>query len=126
MSQWTGDELERIAAAEEMELATARGDGTLRNPVTIWVVRQGDDLYVRAWRGRDSPWFRGVQDRHEGQVDAGGVTKHVAFVEVDDEPVNAAIDAAYRAKYHHYAASIVEPMVAPLARAATIRLDPRD
>jgi hypothetical protein len=76
---WTADELGRIGGADELELAARRSDGTLRKPVTIWVVRHGDDLYVRSWRGPDSAWFRGTQDRHEGHVRAGGVERDVAF-----------------------------------------------
>ena len=45
--------------------------------MTIWVVRHGDDLYVRSRRGRTSTWFRGVQDRHEGHISADGVDKDV-------------------------------------------------
>jgi hypothetical protein len=123
MATWTSDELENIAAADELELAAAKDDGTLRKPVTIWVVRHGDDLYVRSWRGRTSRWFRGAQDRHEGHIRAGGVEKDVVFVEVDD--VNDEIDAAYRAKYDRYGATYVDPMIGREARAATIKLVPR-
>jgi hypothetical protein len=123
MAAWTSDELDKIAAADELELASAKRDATLRKPVTIWVVRHGDDLYVRSWRGRTSTWFRGSQDRHEGHIRAGGVDKDVVFAEVDD--VNDEIDAAYRAKYDHYGATYVDPMVGPEARAATIKLVPR-
>jgi hypothetical protein len=123
MTAWTSDELQKIAAADELELASARRDGTLRKPVTIWVVRHGDDLYVRSWRGRTSTWFRGAQDRHEGHIRAGGVEKDVVFVEVDD--VNDEIDAAYRAKYDRYGATYVDPMIGREARAATIKLVPR-
>ena len=45
---WTADELERIAAAEELEMSPLRPDGTPRRPGPIWVVRVGDDLYVRS------------------------------------------------------------------------------
>ena len=48
MAGWTNEELEKIAAADELELASTRSDGSLRKPVTIWVVRYGDDLYVRS------------------------------------------------------------------------------
>jgi Uncharacterized protein conserved in bacteria (DUF2255) len=41
MSEWTGDELGRIGAAEELGLASLRGDGTLRPYVTMRVVRAG-------------------------------------------------------------------------------------
>jgi hypothetical protein len=124
MNAWTAGELDKIAAAEELELAPARRDGTLRKPVTIWVVRHGDDLYVRSVYGRASNWFRGTQNRHEGHIRAGGVDKDVLFVEADYD-VNDEIDAAYRTKYRGYAASYVTPMAQPQARAATIKLVPR-
>jgi hypothetical protein len=123
MSDWTSDELDKIAAADELQLACLRRDGTLREPVTIWVVRHGDDLYVRSVYGRTSNWFRGVQDRHEGHIRAGGVDKDVLFVEVDD--VDDEIDAAYRSKYGgRYPASYVDPMAGPEARAASLKLVP--
>ena len=59
MTTWTSDELNKIGTAEELEIASLRRDGTLRKPVTIWVVRLGDDLYVRSVNGRTSAWFRG-------------------------------------------------------------------
>ena len=123
MSTWTSDELNRIGGAEELEIASVRRDGTLRKPVTIWVVRHGEDLYVRSVNGRTSSWFRGAQVRHEGHIEAGGVDKDVLLVETDD--MNDEIDAAYRAKYHRYADSIVSSIVSPEAQAATLKLVPR-
>jgi hypothetical protein len=123
MTAWTSDELTKIGAAEELQIASLRRDGTLRNPVTIWVVRHGDDLYVRSVNGRTAAWFRGVQDRHEGHIRAGGVDKDVRFVETDEG--NDEIDAAYRAKYRRYAARIVDSIVSSQARSATIKLVPR-
>lgn len=123
MSVWTSDELTSIGAAEELHIASLRGDGTLRNPVIIWVVRHGDGLYVRSVNGRSAGWFRGGQARHEGRIWAGGIEKDVAFVE--DASIGDALDAAYRAKYRRYAASIIDSINSPAARAATIRLVPR-
>ena len=123
MTTWTSDELNRIEAAEELNLASVRRDGTLRDPVTIWVVRDGDDLYVRSVNGRTSSWFRGVRVRHEGRIRAGGVDKDVVLVETDD--MNDEIDAAYRSKYRRYAESIVDSIISPDARAATLKLVPR-
>jgi len=122
VSTWTSDELERIGAAEELELASVRRDGTLRDAVTMWVVRHGDDLYVRSVNGRGSSWFRGAQTRHEARVRAGGVDRDVGLVETDD--AQAELDAAYRTKYRRYAGSIVDSIVSPEARAATLRLVP--
>jgi hypothetical protein len=124
MSEWTGDELEKNGAAEELEIAPVRRDGTRRNPVTIWVVRHGDDLYVRSWRGRDGSWFRAAQARREGHISAGGVEKDVTFVEETDPGINDQIDATYREKYRRYA-SYVPPMISSEARATTLKLVPR-
>jgi hypothetical protein len=124
MTTWTSEELDKIGAAEELQIASLQGDGTLRKPVTIWVVRLGDDLYVRSVNGRTSAWFRGVQARHEGHIQAGGVEKDVTFVEEADPGINRQIDAAYLTKYRHYP-QYVAPMVVPVAQAATIKLVPR-
>ena len=96
MTAWTSDELNKIGTAEELRIASLRADGTLRKPVIIWVVRLGDDLYVRSVNGRTSAWFRGVQTRHEGHIQAGGVEKDVTFVEEADPEINDQIDAAYQ------------------------------
>ena len=124
MPIWTSDDLGKIDAADELQLGSTRRDGTLRKPVTIWVVRHGDDLYVRSVNGRTSTWFRGVQDCHEGHIHAGGVDKDVAFIAAGDD-VNDAIDSAYRTKYHHYSAAYVDPIVSSEAQAATLKLVPR-
>jgi hypothetical protein len=98
-----------------------RRDGTLRNPVTIRVVRLGDDLYVRSWGGRDGSWFRAARARREGHISAGGVEKHVIFVEETDTDINDQVDDAYREKYRRYA-SYVPPMISPEARSTTLKL----
>ena len=64
--------------------------------MTIWVVRVGDDLYVRSWKGRGSSWFRASQVRHDGHIQAGGVGKDVTFVAEADDNINDQIDAGYR------------------------------
>jgi hypothetical protein len=127
VSGWTQEELERIAAADELELASTRRDGSARKSVTIWVVRAGDGLYVRSVYGRRSVWFRGVPDRHEGRICAGGVDADVRLVEVGaEDPVNDQIDDAYRTKYQRYPARYVDPTVSQEARAATVKLVPRE
>ena len=122
MTTWTPGELDEIGEAEELNLASVRGDGTPRRSVPMWVVRAGDDLYVRSVNGRGSVWFRAAQTQHQARIRAGGVEKDVELVEVD---ANDEVDAAYRAKYGPRYPTIVPTIVAPEARAATLKLVPR-
>jgi len=124
MTGWTSDEVTRIGTADELELASVRRDGTLRKPRTIWVVRVGDDLYVRSMYGRTGGWFPATQVRHQGHIRAGGVDKDVTFADADPA-LNDTIDAAYRDKYRRYGDRIIGGVVNPEARAATIKLVPR-
>ena len=124
MTTWTGDELTKIGTAEELEIASVRRDGTLRKPVTIWVVRLADYFYVRSVKGRTSAWFHGTQVRQEGHILAGGIEKDVTFVDADPD-MNDQIDTEYRTEYRRHAASIISHIVSPEARSATIQLVPR-
>jgi len=70
---WTPTELERIGAAEELRLASRRADGSLRPYVTMWVVRAGDDLYIRSAYGPGNPWYRRATASGAGRIAAGGM-----------------------------------------------------
>jgi hypothetical protein len=124
VTAWTSDELTRIGAAEELQIASTRRDSTLGSRRTIWVVPYGDDLYVRSVNGPTAAWFRGTQVRHEGHIRAGGVDRDVAFADAD-HGIDDQIDAAYRTKYRRYAKSITDAITSPGARSTTIRLLPR-
>jgi hypothetical protein len=107
-----------------VQITSRRHDGTLRNPVTVWVVRDGDSLYLRSVKGPAGAWFRGAEESHEGRIRAGGVEKDVTFVDASHD-VDDKVDAAYRAKYQRYAGSILNSVLTPQARSATFNLVPR-
>ena len=123
MTTWTSDELDRIGSADELRITSVRADGALRPYVPIWVVRVGDDLYVRSYRGADGGWFRHLRERDRGRIQAGGVEREVAVAAAADE-VDDAVDEAYRGKYGRYGSRLVDPMIATSARATTLRLAP--
>ena len=120
---WTDDELERVGDAEELQLASRRPDGTLRKFITLWVVRDGDDLYVRSAYGPDNPWYRRALASGEGRIRAGGVERDTDFEHVpEDSPVQTALDELYREKYRSHAARIVNTVVGEHVHGLTIRL----
>jgi hypothetical protein len=123
VTSWTSDELDRIGSADELRITSVRADGALRPYVPIWVVRVGDDLYVRSYRGADGGWFRHLRERDRGRIKAGGVEREVAVAAAADEVADA-VDEAYRGKYGRYGSRLVDPMIAAPARGTTLRLAP--
>jgi hypothetical protein len=123
MADWNPTELERIAAAREIEVSSLREDGALTKPVTIWAVRVEDELYVRSVRGGSGGWFKAAEQRHEGRIETEATGVDVAFEDVphhlDDE-----IDEAYKAKYG-YPSEPVDSITSDDAKATTIRVVPR-
>ena len=125
MAIWSEEELRRFGEGDEIRICSRRSDGSLTRPVIIWVVHHGDHLYVRSVYGRTAAWFRAAGVRHKGRILSGRAERDVAFEEVEAEAsLQDDLDAAYRAKYHRYAASIVDSIVSPRARSAALRLVP--
>jgi hypothetical protein len=121
VATWTPAELDRVGQAEELQLATRRRQGGLSRYVTMWVVRVGDDLYVRSAYGPDNPWYRRAPVMGAGRVRTGGVEHDVTFAGADPA-VQRDIDAAYHAKYDRYGTGIVGHVTGPDAHAVTVRL----
>jgi hypothetical protein len=123
--RWSTDQLEQIGAADELQLSSPRADGTPRPFVTIWVVRTGDDLYVRSAYGIDGGWYRHALAAGIGRIRAGGVEAEVRFEPVAaDDAAQHDIDDAYHAKYDRYGARYVDPVVGTTSHQATFRLTP--
>jgi len=120
---WNDDELSRIGGADELQVSSRRADGTLRPYVTIWVVRDGDDLFIRSAYGAANGWFRRAKASGTGRIKAGGVERDVTFAEADLAE-SAAIDRAYHRKYDRYGPKIVGTVVGADVAPLTIRLIP--
>jgi hypothetical protein len=122
MTAWTDEELADIGGADELRIAGLRRDGTLQPSRIIWVVRHGDDVYVRSVNGPDGGWFRGIRASQAGHVSAEGVEADV-LVEDADHDLDDEIDEEYRRKYGR-SSSAVDHITSPKARSTTIRLVP--
>ena len=121
---WSSEELDLIGRAEELQIAVKRADGTLRREVPIWVVRVGEQVYVRTWHRRDNGWFGHALGSRAARIQVPGLDVDVAVEDVGEgEPeLRAGVDAAYRAKYGRYGATTVDAMTTPDAAASTLRL----
>jgi hypothetical protein len=105
--------------AEELEIAPRMGDGALREPTTVWVVRHGDDLYIWSHRWPTGSWYQAAQQTHAGRITAGGVGKDVRFVDAGDD-IRYCRRRRVSDQVPRYAGSYLEPMLRPQARATTL------
>lgn len=123
MPGWTNRELRAIAQSDDLHISPFRDDGvTYGTPTWIWSVVVDDALYVRAYNGRDSRWYKAAVRQRAGRITVAGMTKEVTFEPIDG-PINDRIDDAYRARYE--ASPYLGPMIGKRARSATIRIIPR-
>ncbi|MGA2927241.1 MAG: DUF2255 family protein [Solirubrobacteraceae bacterium] len=123
MSPWKPADLAILAEPDEMEIATRRRDGSVRGPVTIWMVRHGGELYVRSVGGPEAGWYSGAQNRHRAEIAAGGLTRDVELIEAD-HGLDDQSDAEYRRKHARYSEDTLRWITSPEARATTLRLAP--
>jgi hypothetical protein len=120
--KWPSDELRRIAEADDLHIAPLREDGvTYGTPTWIWSVAVDDALYVRAYNGRSSRWYKAAVRQKAGRIIAAGITKEVTFEPIDGS-LNERIDEAYRNKYRD--SPYLAPMIGSRARSATVKVMP--
>ena len=124
MHGWNSDELRKIAGADDLHVSPFRNDETTYGtPTWIWSMAVDGAFYVRGYNGQESKWYRAAARQKAGRILAAGLTKEVTFEPVEG-PVLNSIDDAYQAKYRDN--RYLEPMIGARARAATIKIAPRD
>ncbi len=124
MATWSKDELHNIAETDDLHISPFREDGkTYGTPMWIWSVVVENALYVRAYNGQNSRWYKSAMKQKAGRITAAGMMKETAFQPVDGKIINDLIDDAYRAKYK--GSPYLDPMIGARARSATVRVVPR-
>ena len=124
MTKWSKTELRKIAQADDLHISPFREDGvTYGTPTWIWSVAVDNALYVRAYSGQSSRWYKAAVRQKAGRISAAGMTNEVSFEPVDGA-INDLIDDAYRAKYK--GSPYLSPMIGARACAATVKVTPRE
>ena len=124
MVSWSEDELRKIGGSDDLHISTLREDGkTYGTPTWIWSVVVGESLYVRAYSGTDSRWYKAAVKQKRGRITAAGMIKDVTFEAVDG-PLNDRVDDAYAAKYK--SSPYLPPMISKRSRSATVKIEPTE
>jgi hypothetical protein len=120
MSPWTPQQLDAIGTASEIRISTVRRDGTERRPVPIWVVRAGQDLYVRSYNGPNGSWYQQALRHPFARIAAPDTSVSVRLVPVPGAAPE--VDEAYARKYGR--GGYGGAMIRAEAAATTLRLEP--
>ena len=122
MGFWKKEELNEISNSDDLHIAPFREDGvTYGTPTWIWSVVVDGALYVRAYHGTASRWYKAAMQQKRGRITAAGITRDVTF-ERTDGSLNDRIDDSYRAKYE--TSPFLAPMIDTRRRSATVKIEP--
>jgi hypothetical protein len=114
--------LRRLIDEKEIEIETQRLDGTPRRTV-IWIMVDGEDVFVRSWRGDRGYWFQSATDP-DAQVALIVDGKRVA-VTVHDATDERSVARCSRQLELKYAGDASLPgMLRSSVLGTTLRLEP--
>lgn len=123
MPAWSNAELSAIAENDDLFVSPFREDGTTYGtPTQTWALVVDGKVYVRAANGQASRWYQAAISQGAGRVRVAGVDYEVTFEASGDEN-EAAIDAAYEAKYP--GSSAVPIMQGQGPKSASVWISPR-
>jgi len=114
------DTIAVLDRANEVDIETRSPQGTMHS-VPIWVVVDGDDVFIRTYRGPKSRWYRELLAGSGALVVSGKRVPVRAIAAADSASVKRASDG-YRKKYRK--GSSLDSMLVASVLPTTVRLEP--
>ena len=115
------DDLARLRAAEEVDIETQSPEGAIHR-TTIWLVVDGQDVFVRSVRGRQGRWFREAAANPAVAIHVDGRRLPATAIAATDPD---SIDRTTRAVIEKYVGiEGFDSMQNPAIFEATLRLEP--
>ena len=105
---------------KEVDIETRSPKGAVHS-VPIWVVVDGDDVFIRTYRGPTSRWYRELMAAGGALVVSGQRIPVRAIPAADSASVKRVSDG-FRKKYRK--GSSLDAMLLPLVLPTTVRLEP--
>jgi hypothetical protein len=93
------DDLREIDRAKEIRIETAERPGAETHRTIIWVVVDGDDVFIRSWRGATARWYREAMANPEVAIHIGQRRLPARAVPARDADSLARTSKALEAKY---------------------------
>ncbi len=91
--------LQTLDRAAEIDIETSRGEGAPVHQVTIWVVVDGDGVYVRSVRGPSGRWYRELTANPKGAIHVNGRRLAIEAEPAADAESISRVSDAFKRKY---------------------------
>lgn len=117
------DDLDALDRAKEVRIETSAGPDQPIHKTIIWIVVDGDDVFVRSWRGVTARWYREALANPQIALHVGKHRLAATAVPAHDEGTVTRTSAALERKYAGDPAT--RSMVRDEILITTLRLDPR-
>ena len=115
------DDLARLRAAEEVDIETQAPEGATHR-TTIWLVVEGDDVFVRSVRGPNGRWFREATANPAVAIHVDGRRLPATAIAATDPDSMERTTRAVREKY--VGIEGFDAMQDPAIFSSTLRLEP--
>ncbi|QQK74478.1 DUF2255 family protein [Salicibibacter cibarius] len=125
-TNWTQEQIGAFAKSDDFYISPFYSDGkTPGTPTWIWSVVVDNNLYVRAYNGRNSRWYQSAIEQKAGKIKLAGEEYDVIFQPIDNDPaLTEKIDEAYKEKYSN--SRYLPPMLEKGPVSATVKILPRN
>jgi hypothetical protein len=117
------DDLDAIDRAKEVRIETSAGPDKSVHKTIIWIVVDGEDVFVRSWRGVTARWYREALANPNIAIHVGKQRLPAKAVPAHDEDAVTRTSAALERKYAGDPAT--RSMLRDEILITTLRLDPR-
>jgi hypothetical protein len=118
---FSSDDLARIDQAMEIEMET-QAPGAPVHKTVIWIVVDGEEVFVRSLRGRAARWYREAAANPAVAIHVDGRRLPATAIPATDPDSIERTSAALRRKYDRVPG--LRPMLKPDVFDATLRLEP--
>src|SRR5260370_37934990 len=118
------DTLQAVDRADEIDIETSRGEGAAVHRVTIWIVVDGDTVYVRSVRGPAGRWYRELSANPNGAIQVGGRRIPIEAEPATDAESVSRVSDALRRKYEQRWPGPLASMLREEVLPTTMRVKP--
>jgi hypothetical protein len=116
--------LQTLDHAAEIDIETSRGEGAPVHRVTIWIVVDGDEAFVRSVRGSSGRWYRELSANPRGAIHVNGRSLAIEAEPTTDAESVSRVSNALKRKYEQRWPGPLAGMLREQVLPTTMRVKP--